>query len=488
MQHRAVAAERDDEVEVLGEPVGRPHRTRRDRPSRLRSRGRAPPRRARGTTPRPRRASSCATRDPGAERGRPRLHAAAHAATPWRVGDHSAMCVGIDRSEPPRVRTKNSMLPSAPRNGDATTARTPSPRTPSAVDHLAQHRVVHHRVAHDAALADARPARLELRLHQQHELGVRRGEREQARRDRPERDERQVGDAEVGGRIDAHRLRASRTLVRSITVTRASLRSVHASWPADVDRDHVRGAPLEQAVGEAAGRRADVDRARSGDVDRERVERAPRACRRRARRTTRRAPLRRRRSVRRRRPDGPRSWTGVPLTDTRPATIASTARARLGARPRRTISTSSRRRTVQPARAAGAFAAFFAVFLVTLVVVLPAFFAAFFAGFLAAFFARVSSPASWPPSSPPVSSRPSWPWSPWPASSPLWSSTSSANRCRASARRRGRTERRRRDAAPRAGASPLRARPCAAPRSVCGWSRRCRRPPHRVGHVRADPG
>ena len=42
---------------------------------------------------------------------------------------------------------------------------------------------------------------------------------------------------------------------------------------ADVDRDHARRAGLQQAVGEAARRRADVGAVASGDVDPERVER-----------------------------------------------------------------------------------------------------------------------------------------------------------------------------------------------------------------------
>ena len=42
---------------------------------------------------------------------------------------------------------------------------------------------------------------------------------------------------------------------------------------ADVERDHARGATLQQHVGEAAGRGADVQAVEPGDVDRERVER-----------------------------------------------------------------------------------------------------------------------------------------------------------------------------------------------------------------------
>ncbi len=42
---------------------------------------------------------------------------------------------------------------------------------------------------------------------------------------------------------------------------------------ADVERDHARGAALEQHVGEPAGRRADVEAVEPGDVETERVER-----------------------------------------------------------------------------------------------------------------------------------------------------------------------------------------------------------------------
>ena len=42
---------------------------------------------------------------------------------------------------------------------------------------------------------------------------------------------------------------------------------------ADVERDHARGPALEQHVGEAAGRRADVERVAPGDLDAERLER-----------------------------------------------------------------------------------------------------------------------------------------------------------------------------------------------------------------------
>ena len=52
-----------------------------------------------------------------------------------------------------------------------------------------------------------------------------------------------------------------RALTRSSTTTRGSVRSSPVELAvADVERDDAGGAPLQQDVGEAAGRRADVER------------------------------------------------------------------------------------------------------------------------------------------------------------------------------------------------------------------------------------
>jgi hypothetical protein len=50
-----------------------------------------------------------------------------------------------------------------------------------------------------------------------------------------------------------------RAFVRSSTVTRSSRAALVQLAVADVERDHARGAALQQHVGEAAGRRADVE-------------------------------------------------------------------------------------------------------------------------------------------------------------------------------------------------------------------------------------
>ena len=73
------------------------------------------------------------------------------------------------------------------------------------------------------------------------------------------------------GRYESPRARA---FSLSITRTRGVLPQPPVELPvADVDRDHHHGAALEQAVGEPAGRRADVQAAAPLDLDRELVER-----------------------------------------------------------------------------------------------------------------------------------------------------------------------------------------------------------------------
>src|SRR4029079_16676766 len=86
-------------------------------------------------------------------------------------------------------------------------------------------------------------------------------------------DERDVDDDEIravwelfgrdGARVGA--LDHRDALVRSQAVVELAI--------GDVERDHVGGAALQQAVGEAAGGGADVERAATGRVDPQRVER-----------------------------------------------------------------------------------------------------------------------------------------------------------------------------------------------------------------------
>ena len=67
---------------------------------------------------------------------------------------------------------------------------------------------------------------------------------------------------------------SERAFTRSSTVTRGSSPDLRMQLAvADVERDHPRGAALQQHVGEAAGRGADVEAVEPGDVEAERVER-----------------------------------------------------------------------------------------------------------------------------------------------------------------------------------------------------------------------
>ena len=145
-----------------------------------------------------------------------------------------------------------------------------------------------------------------------------------------------------------------RALVRSMTTTRAIDAKLVRELPvAHVDRDDARGAALQEAIGEAAGRRPEVE-ATQAARRRARTRRArPRASRRRARRRRgrRRAPRRRRPPARARRPCRPgRPRRRPPPRARRPGRALATARARAtragcrGAASARRVTSSARRR------------------------------------------------------------------------------------------------------------------------------------------------
>ena len=180
-QHRAVAAERDDEVEPVGELVGSTPSSSRPA-ARTRRRARAPRRRARRTT-RPRAArASCAA-------GRSRCGTRPTA----RVGAFDARRVvpATTRRAPRRVDGRPRRAARA--RGTRRCRRRRAAATPStAIDAEARRRRARRRprAAPRACTAgsrtmpplpDAGPARLELRLHEQHELGVGRGAARAAR-------------------------------------------------------------------------------------------------------------------------------------------------------------------------------------------------------------------------------------------------------------------------------------------------------------------
>ncbi len=96
-------------------------------------------------------------------------------------------------------------------------------------------------------------------------------EAEHGRQHLPERDEGDVAGHELGRerelgevpRVDVLHHDHTRILAQTLVELR----------PADVERDHLGGAALEEDVGEAAGRGADVEAAPAGGIDAEGLER-----------------------------------------------------------------------------------------------------------------------------------------------------------------------------------------------------------------------
>ena len=180
-------------------------------------------------------------------------------------------------------------------------------------------------VADDAALADAAGADLELRLDERDEGGAGAGERERRRQRLGERDEREVGDDEVGRRhVAGGEVAGVQALDRVHPRVGGERRRELAV--ADVDGPDLGGAAGEQDLGEAAGRGAEVERDGARRVEAEDVERVhelQRAARdpgvrvgvdgRGPRRTARAAAGR---------------VAGAPSTRTTPASISARARAR----------------------------------------------------------------------------------------------------------------------------------------------------------------
>ena len=221
-QHRAVAAEADDEVGLADRPLGRqvgepegggvlghdPRRSARARPTTRRSSGRAWRRRR----------------------------------AAWWATTATAVIGGACAV---RAWTRNSRLPSPPRIGESIQPTTSQPSASSDVGDGGLHTVVDRRVGDDAAAAaDLGAPGLELRLDEQDHRRTRLAQRDEHRDDHGERDERDVDDDGVDEPADRVGV-ASRMLVRSMTVTRSSARSRGCSWPCPTSRAITRRAPRE---------------------------------------------------------------------------------------------------------------------------------------------------------------------------------------------------------------------------------------------------
>ena len=138
--------------------------------------------------------------------------------------------------------------------------------------HIHQHPQVDGRVRHEPAPADLRPARLELRLDEEHAVGAVARDAGQGRSHEPERDERQVGDEQVDG--IAH---VGRGEVAGVAAFPDGDPGVVAERPGQlagphVDGQHRGGAALQEAVREPAGGGAGVEGPEAGHVDGEPVE------------------------------------------------------------------------------------------------------------------------------------------------------------------------------------------------------------------------
>ncbi len=128
-------------------------------------------------------------------------------------------------------------------------------------------------VAHDPARPDPLAPHLELRLDHHHGTPRRRQTRHHRAPDRADRDERQITGDQIGGvRQVLRREVAGVGALHDVDTGILAQRPVQLSIP-HIERDDALGAPLQQTVGEAAGRGAEVEGRGAGHVHRELVER-----------------------------------------------------------------------------------------------------------------------------------------------------------------------------------------------------------------------
>ena len=181
-----------------------------------------------------------------------------------------------DRARRGRARPARRTSPGSPPGPAAPRRRTRAPPRPRPRRRVATRddRLTPQRgIADHAALADPVAADLELRLDHDERVEPLRGAREHRREHLGERDEGHVGDDEVGPvrqrrDVDGARVDALEHGHARVVAQRHGELAVR-----DVERDHMGGAALEQAVGEPAGRRADVERVAARRVEPEAVER-----------------------------------------------------------------------------------------------------------------------------------------------------------------------------------------------------------------------
>ncbi len=191
----------------------------------------------------------------------------------WASSTHASSVAGVDDGAgAPRAREELDVAVGAPQRRHHDVGHDHA-RRGQPVGDLVEHCAVNVGIAHDATFAHSRSPCFELRLHEQHRVGVRGRAAHERRRHRAQRDERQVGDHEIDRPADLVGLEIARV---------GALQHGHACVGAqrpreltapDVDGDDAPRPCLQQAVGEAAGRGAEIEGAHSFHHDREAVER-----------------------------------------------------------------------------------------------------------------------------------------------------------------------------------------------------------------------
>ena len=229
----------------------------------------ASPRRRSAASPPPAAAAPTSARDRGRGVGRAAVgedgrHAHAHGST-------ARAAARGPRPRPARPasasHTNVSRLPAgpgSPEDAKPSTAAPAAARPRDRHDRLAPQR----RIAHHAALADPLAPDLELRLDH-HQRVERARPRSASTAGSTFASEMNETSATIEVRPVRQRVARQRARVRPLEHGHARVVAQRQRQLAvgHVERDHVRRAALQQAVGEPAGRGADVERAAAGDVD-----------------------------------------------------------------------------------------------------------------------------------------------------------------------------------------------------------------------------
>jgi hypothetical protein len=129
------------------------------------------------------------------------------------------------------------------------------------------------RIEDEAAFADVVAAGLELRLHERDHVGPRRQHRRDYGQDVSEGDERHVDRDNVSGARQVGGFEKACVDVLEHDDARIGAKPPIELTVSDIQGDDLTGATLEQHIGEAACRSANVERGPAAHLDRERLER-----------------------------------------------------------------------------------------------------------------------------------------------------------------------------------------------------------------------